>query len=175
MILDEILPAWTVREIHETTIDTSRDVLWEAVRHLDFSASWLTRILFGLRGIDRVGLTLQDMVKDGPFRVFAEESGFELVMGLVCNTKMVPVPMETLEEFEGYVGDGVSRMAWNFTVEERVGGLCLRTETRVQCMGPKSRRWFLPYWTVIRPFSGLIRREMLRLAKKQAMKTGDRG
>ena len=103
--MDRILPDWTVREIHETTIDTSRDVLWEAVRHLDFSASWLTRILFGLRGIDRVGLTLQDMVKDGPFRVFAEESGFELVMGLVCNTKMVPVPMETLEDFQGYVGE----------------------------------------------------------------------
>lgn len=175
MILDEILPTWTVREIHETKIDASPEALWQAVRHLDFSASWLTRMLFGLRGIERVGLTLSDMVKSGPFRVFAVEPESEWVLGLVCNTKMVPVPMETRDEFEGYAEDGVSRLAWNFLIEESRNGLLLRTETRVQCMGPKSRRWFLPYWMLIRPFSGVIRREMLRLAKKQAEKAEAHG
>jgi len=172
MILDDILPTWTVREVHEAHISASRDALWEAVTHLDFSASWLTRLLFGLRGLETMGLTLQDMVVSGPFRVFAEAPGSELVLGLVCDTKMVPVPMETVEDFQGYIEDGVSRIAWNFFIEEGGGGLCLRTETRVACMGPRSRRWFLPYWVLIRPFSGLIRREMLRLAAKQAKKAG---
>lgn len=174
MILDDILPAWTVREVHEASIDSSRDALWEAVRHLDFSDSWLTRLLFGLRGLETTGLTLPDMIANGPFRVLGEEAGAELVMGLVCDTKMAPVPMETLDAFQGFARDGVNRIAWNFFIEERAGRLCLRTETRVACMGPKSRRWFLPYWVVIRPFSGLIRREMLRLAARQAKISGDR-
>jgi len=36
------------------------------------------------------------------------------------------------------------------------------TETRIRCTDDASRRAFLRYWRVIRPFSGLIRMEMLR-------------
>ncbi len=172
MILDDILPRFTVREVHEISIDVSRDALWLAVRHLDFSASWLTRLLFGMRGIRAVGLTLQDMVENGPFRIFAEAPGSELVLGCVFDAHMVPMPMETLASFEGYRDDGVNRIAWNFFIDEGDGRLCLRTETRVQCLGPKSRRWFIPYWMIIRPFSGLIRREMLRLTALQALAPG---
>jgi hypothetical protein len=44
----------------------------------------------------------------------------------------------------------------------------LTTETRVRCTDPAIRRAFLRYWRVIRPFSGLVRREALRLARVDA-------
>jgi hypothetical protein len=42
------------------------------------------------------------------------------------------------------------------------GGTLLSTETRVHALGPSARRRFRLYWLAIRPFSGLLRRALLR-------------
>jgi hypothetical protein len=42
------------------------------------------------------------------------------------------------------------------------------TETRVLCVGRGSKLRFWPYWLAIKPFSGWIRREILKLIKKEA-------
>ena len=64
---------------------------------------------------------------------------------------------------------GYAKAAWNLVFEE-IGPerTLLGTETRIMCIGAEARRKFLPYWTLIRPFSGFIRMEMLRIIKKRA-------
>jgi hypothetical protein len=42
------------------------------------------------------------------------------------------------------------------------------TETRVLCIGARSRLSFLVYWLGIKPFSGLIRKEILRIIRREA-------
>jgi hypothetical protein len=44
----------------------------------------------------------------------------------------------------------------------------LTTETRIQVSDPVSRRKFVRYWRVVRPFSGIIRVLVLRAAKRRA-------
>jgi hypothetical protein len=44
----------------------------------------------------------------------------------------------------------------------------LTTETRVHVPDPVSRRKFVRYWRFVRPFSGLIRRQVLQAAKRRA-------
>ena len=44
----------------------------------------------------------------------------------------------------------------------------LSTETRVACYGDAARRKFLLYWRVVEPFSGLIRRSLLRGVRRAA-------
>jgi hypothetical protein len=44
----------------------------------------------------------------------------------------------------------------------------LATETRVHVPDPVSRRKFVRYWRVIKPFSGFIRKQVLRAAKRRA-------
>jgi len=44
----------------------------------------------------------------------------------------------------------------------------LTTETRIKCLDEDSRSRFGWYWAFIRPFSGLIRMEMLRAIKRKA-------
>jgi hypothetical protein len=52
---------------------------------------------------------------------------------------------------------------WNFTVRELGGGVVeLATETRVRCADAAALRRFRPYWALVRPASGAIRRLMLR-------------
>jgi hypothetical protein len=50
----------------------------------------------------------------------------------------------------------------------RAGGAAVSTETRVLCTDERSRRAFRRYWTLVRPFSGLTRIEMLRAIRREA-------
>jgi len=60
---------------------------------------------------------------------------------------------------------GCARLAWMFDFTPLEGGdACLAvTETRIDCNDAAARRAMQLYWLAIRPASGLIRREMLRL------------
>ncbi|WP_201742261.1 hypothetical protein [Mangrovicoccus ximenensis] len=42
------------------------------------------------------------------------------------------------------------------------------TETRVFCLDRAAERAFAPYWYLIRPVSGLIRRRLLAMAARAA-------
>jgi hypothetical protein len=44
----------------------------------------------------------------------------------------------------------------------------LSTETRILCFGENARRTFRLYWTFVGPFSGLIRRGLLRGVRARA-------
>jgi hypothetical protein len=53
-------------------------------------------------------------------------------------------------------------------IDFRVGCGSLSTETRVHVADPESRKRFRRYWFVVRPFSGLIRIQLLRAARRRA-------
>jgi hypothetical protein len=58
--------------------------------------------------------------------------------------------------------------AASFRVDAAPAGSTLATETWVKTRGLRARILFGVYWTVIGPFSGLIRRTFLRVAKRRA-------
>ena len=77
------------------------------------------------------------------------------------------------QEFAAFDEPGWAKAAWNFRVEPAAGGgAAVTTETRVLCTDERSRRTFRCYWLLIRPFSGLIRHEILRLLRREAERRG---
>ena len=64
---------------------------------------------------------------------------------------------------------GCARLAWMFDFQPLdAGRACLAvTETRIHCNDAAARRAMTLYWLLIRPASGLIRREMLRLLARR--------
>ena len=73
------------------------------------------------------------------------------------------------ESFAAPVAAGMARGVWDFRVISMPDGeVELTTETRVLCADAATRRRFLPYGTLIRPGSGLIRRALLRAIKATA-------
>ena len=64
---------------------------------------------------------------------------------------------------------GYCKLAWNFYIKRNADDtVTLSTETRILCLGQQAKSSFSIYWAVIRPFSGWIRLEMLKLIKEQA-------
>jgi hypothetical protein len=60
----------------------------------------------------------------------------------------------------------MAKLALGFSVQNAsVGQTKLVTETRVHCPDRLSRLSFTPYWILIRPVSGLIRRRILNSVK----------
>ncbi|MBN1528060.1 MAG: hypothetical protein JW895_03310 [Thermoleophilaceae bacterium] len=175
MILDDQMPAWDVRERHsirvaaspERTLAAAREVTGReipllrglmAVRTLGVSLRGRTDVPL-LRGFERMGFAVvgasEDEVAYGSAGRFWRPSG-----GLL---HLPP------GEFAAFAEPGFAKAGFNFRVEAAPGGGCvLTTETRVLGTDPGARRRFRAYWTVVRPGSGLIRRDWLRAIRARA-------
>ena len=63
----------------------------------------------------------------------------------------------------------MARLALNFSVAQTDQGQTLTTQTRVFCPDDESLRRFRPYWLLIRPASGFIRRRLLQRIARAAL------
>ncbi len=181
MLIDELLPDYDVVERHQLDVRAPVERVYDAVRALNLRRSRTIRWLFVLRelpalarssdrGNERLGLTLDGLLRSG-FVLLGEKPGQELVLGLVGRfwTPSGDIQRLGASGFRTFGGPGYAKAAWNFSLSEREEGTTrLVTETRVLCLDGASRRRFRLYWLFIGPFSGLIRREMLRSIKRAA-------
>jgi hypothetical protein len=188
MLIDDFLPAYDVVEHHETLVRAPTEQVYDAVRRMDLSGSALVRGLFWLRGRpalfsqrsgqrEGLGLTLEGLLRNG-FVLLGESPPHEFLLGLVGQfwTPSGNLRRIAPAEFLDFCEAGYAKAAWNFLLVPRgVGETRLSTETRVLCPDDVSRRRFKRYWSVIGPFSGLIRREMLQAIKKQVHRLDDVG
>lgn len=181
MLIDEFLPASDVTERHEILIAAPPERVYAAVRRMDLSGSPIIRGLFLLRGLPALltgrsregsplGVTLEGLLRSG-FVLLGERAGEELLLGLVGRFWTVTGDLQRLEAaaFRRFDRPGFAKAAWNFHLAPvGEGKTRLGTETRVLCTDEASRRRFRRYWRLIRPFSGLIRRIMLREIRRSA-------
>jgi hypothetical protein len=173
---------YDVHTTHTIRINASANRVYNASRKFDLSCSPVIRILFFLRSLpallwsvkksktNSLGNTLDGLLSNG-FILLEENPPNEIVLGLVgkfwtlsgCIQRMTPDALAAFNDA------GYAKAVWNFHLEEQAdGSTLLSTETRVQCTDDVSRKKFLRYWFIVGPFSGLIRKEMLRTIKQQA-------
>jgi hypothetical protein len=178
MLIDEFMPTYDFDEKHEIKIRASVETVYAALNSFDFNESAIIRRLFRLRGLalqnsrDAIAQTqnLLDLTKFG-FVVLGEKSKGEILLGLVGKFWKPNGNLQKIEaeDFLAFNKSGYAKAAWNFSLMEiAVKETRLATETRVQCLDNASRESFSFYWTFIKPFSGWIRREILRLVKQKA-------
>ena len=181
MLIDRFLPGPEVRSGHEIDVNAPAERVWAAARTLDLARSPVVKVLFGLRSLPgllsrarpgrrALGMNMEGLLRTG-FVLLDEAPGDEVVLGLVGRfwTPSGGIIRVAPEEFASFDRPGFAVAAWNFTVRGPAAGpVRLATETRVRLTDPASRRSFRRYWTVVGPFSGLIRREMLRTVRRAA-------
>lgn len=166
--LDRLLPQFQFREHHHTVASAGAAQVYAAVERVDLSDSAIAR---GLQALWRIPARI--FLKEVPNRSMSVRDFIPLsarpprflVRGMVSGAGK---RSWTPEEFVAYRGPGF-KLAWGYTVT-RLDDHRTRidTETRVQCCDTHTKRWFTVYWSIIRPWSGLIRRDLLRIAKSAA-------
>lgn len=182
MLIDSFVPVPDATEKHSIEIAANAPAVYRTLWTADLGGSWIIKGLLWLRSLPQFlrpgtrrtrairAITLQILIDaDAGFGVLAEEPNREILLG-VTGPFWRPVgnvlPFSE-EDFRGPVRSGVARAVWNFAVEELDGErTLLSTETRIVCGDRSSRRKFRAYWLFVRPFSGLIRRLMLRTVRR---------
>jgi len=183
MLIDSFAPNFDATEIHCIAIRASRQTVYEALWTSDLGGSAVIKLLMLLRSMPGLiarressprnqTVTLQTLIDSG-FGLLAERASDEVVLGVTGRFWRPTGNLSTFRrsDFDHPVPAGFARGVWNFSLSEGLEGqTILQTETRVICGDSASRRKFLAYWFVVRPFSGLIRLIMLRNVRKAAEK-----
>jgi hypothetical protein len=197
MLLDTISPQFHLNEIHAIQVHAPQETVFRALEDLALEEiSPVVSLLLSLRSlpekmVGRKRIVAKDRepflaaIFKGGFTLLAEEAPSEVVFG-----NMVPgsigriwrpssgqaVTLKSPEEFLAFNDPGYVVVTANLFIEEGEvpGWVTVRTESRCRALSPQALKQFLPYWRIIRPFSGLIRRLWLRGIKNLAEKRSPR-
>jgi hypothetical protein len=177
--IDEFLPDPDFRAAYQIRIDAPPSVVYESLLHSDFSELWLTRWLMTLRSGRRMPRHrppdgLRQRLPGTGFLMLDEVPDDEIVIGIAGRFwrpdggRCMDL---TAADFVDFSRPGYAKVAWNFKL--RAAGpetetTMLSTETRIQCFGPAALLKFRLYWSLVGPFSGLIRKAILKQVKTKA-------
>ena len=183
-LLDRFMPSFEVGERHETVVNAPADITWAAARSLDLRQSPIIRAIFRGRELlmrarpapGQPGTFLEQIQALG-WRLLAEEPGRALAFGAVTRPWEANVVFRGLspEEFAGFHEPDYARIAWTLRVEPAGERSVFSTETRVNTTDDGARRKFRRYWSLMSPGILLIRRESLRLVRREAERRGRAG
>jgi len=175
MLIDDFLPEYDFSERHQTFVPAPKVAVRRAAHDWRPDSSPVWRWLVRIRGLGSPQGALSEWAESNGFLCLAETED-EVVYGQAGrfwspNERAAMVSPRTVEEFRSLTDPRYAIAAMNILVESDASGRGTRlyTETRVRCLGASSRRRFRLYWLIIRPFSGLLRRALLRGIKVEAV------
>jgi len=177
--IEEFLPIWDFHATYEIVVNAPRSVVYKSLLHTDFSELWLTRLLMTLRTGKRMPRRrapgeLRQRLQGTGFVMLEEVPDDELVIG-VAGRFWRPDGGRcmdlTASNFIAFSQKGYAKAAWNLKLRgesPETETTVLSTETRIQCFGRAALWKFGTYWSLVGPFSGLIRKAILRQVKAEA-------
>lgn len=169
--LADALPRAEFIEHHVRVVDAPPGIVWEALGQANWSDLRLTRPLLLARGLVRLdGARVLD---GGPVQVVTTSPGRYVAGGRIAKPwRPVPTPgpdVESLEQLARFEDPGWLKFGMDFRLDPLPDGRTrLTTWTLCEPTDAAARRSFGRYWRIIRPFSGLIRRDLLRTVARRA-------
>ena len=169
-MIDAVLPDFDARSTHDRWVDAAAGPVWDALAGLRFDELPLTRLLLGLRAFGLRAPT-GEVLRTGPVRLLRAEPGREAVAGAVLRSWTLRPTLRhpaDVEQFTAFDEPGWVKVATDFRLVPDGSGTRLSTETRIRATDPGARRRFALYWAAIRPWSGLVRRDLLTAVARKA-------
>lgn len=178
-LVNQLLPAYDFRAAYQIRINAPRPAVYDRLLHADFSELWITRFLMTLRSGKRMPRNrapgdLRQRFQGTGFVILEEVPEDEIVIGIAGRFwrpdggRFMELTASSFKEFSR---KGWAKAAWNFrllTEPADTAATILSTETRIQCFGRSAAWKFGAYWSLVGPFSGLIRKELLKHIKAKA-------
>ena len=173
-LIDRYLPVYQFSERHQLLAEATPAALLDAAASPSTTDDPWARSFIRLREFpDRLmgalgstsGLKNRAAFGFHSFTPLGRDADRELAFGLVgkfWKSDYGSVAIDGPKSFEAFAEPGVAKLVLNFSAESSGDGRTwLRTQTRVFCNDRASTLRFTPYWYLIRPVSGLIRRRLL--------------
>lgn len=170
MLIDQMLSGYQFTEFHSIRIRASADAVYRSLHEFDSSQLVIGRVLMFIRSFGWAKSNAIAKGFTGIGFIPLADTPEEIVLGLVGQfwkltgniSKINPADFHTFDK------PGFAKAVWNFRIKATdENSVILSTETRVKCLDKRSLRIFKLYWLIVRPFSGLIRIEILKKVKNQ--------
>jgi len=169
-LIDKYMPCWDYAKSNQIQLNNKEIPVISNINDVDFAKSKIIKILFFLRGLPAKKLNLNNAIRSG--FILLDQNNDEIVLGLIAQPwKFKGNIMHTTPEvFSQFDQSDYIKAAWNFRVDKKLEDLYVTTETRVYCTSKSAQKKFTFYWLIISFFSGVIRKEMLKIIKKELFK-----
>lgn len=170
-LLEQYLPRYTFAHRYTTVVrcgDIGR--VYAIARDVDLSQSRVIPLLFRLRGLPHQHWRARAFCAAMHWTELAQTPPSEFLIaywrgGAGNRIRRIDHPGQFCDALPG----ATQKVGFTFRFRQiDARRVEVDTETRVLCIGARSRLAFLCYWMVIKPFSGLVRKEILRLIKREA-------
>lgn len=178
-LMDEFLPSYQFSERHQATVRCGPGELLDIIKNFQPPKDGFSEIAMFVRLLPAKlmhSMTSSRVPRPSPFTManfipLARDGDREIVAGLVgkfWRPDFGLVVVNGPSDFLACNPPKTAKLTIGF-VAERLGEVTvLTTETRVYCPDRYSLIMFFPYWLLIRPVSGLLRRRALGAIRKMA-------
>jgi hypothetical protein len=196
MLLDKYLPKWDFTEVHTIEVRASAEAAYKAMMETTMAElHCFVRVLFNLRSLpeklagrkdNSIATTafpdnkslIGEMLSSNFIKI-DEQPPREIVFGLIVPASIGRVwdkssgqtpEFTDVTEYLTFNKPDFLHVIANFSIDDapQAGSVIVRTESRTKGLSEKARKNFRPYWFIIRPWSGLIRRLWLKAIKRRA-------
>lgn len=168
--LESALPTYDVEEVHHRVIAASPDAVWQALTTIAMTDLWMTRVMMAVRHLG-TDSSRRSILDDGPVTTLERDRPRYVIGGKVSRPwrRSSPVcPIVDLAALRDFDEPDWVVIGTDFTLTAVPAGTLLSTRTRCRATSEAARRRFRVYWTLIRPFSGVVRREVLATVARAA-------
>lgn len=168
MLIDELMPNFEFGDHNKIDISGSPEAVFQAVKTFDMADSTTIRWLFKMRGIPTTNLTISDFEKAN-FKILAEKQNEEIVLGMIGEFKNLTGGLLDIQadKFREFSEPGFIKAVWNFSIAD-APKTRVTTEIRITGTDAESVLKIKNVWGMLKPPSAMIRKEILKLIKKQA-------
>jgi hypothetical protein len=190
-LIDVLIPSFDKTIVHEVSVDAAPEVVFDAVRSMDFLMvrSPMITTLFTLRNAPgRLSRRLRGQVNPPPLPAarladlfdgtvsgewvgLAEDRPHEIVFGAVGTVWQPTIRWQVVaaNDFTAFSDPGYAKMAVAFATRSGDrGSTILSYEARTTTTDAHSKARFGRYWLLVRPFVRLVMRAALHTARDQA-------
>lgn len=184
LLVDQFMPTYDVAIVYSRVFRAPPETCFEALVGMDLLQTPLIRLLIGARGLpprllgavtrrgtpEPAGAPPTFRIRDMPslgWLVLGERPGRELLLGDVTKPwdprGTRPARPVRTDGFSAFAEAGFVKITDSTRADPYGDRACLLTvESRVRATDHRSRRLFAAYWSVVGPFSHVIRLSALR-------------
>jgi hypothetical protein len=185
-LLESIMPAYDVQEVHSTFVDASAANTYAAILAVTPGETALARPFMWIRTLP-ARMTGEGRMDDAVWRrpflsvpttaILASVPEREIVVGLIGEFWKLRrgrrVAVQGREQFMAFNEPGFAVSTLSFHIDPQDRGVRVTTITRVRTTGPEARRAFSRYWRVVGTGSAVLRRTWLLAVKARAERSAD--
>jgi hypothetical protein len=171
-LMDKFLPDYQFSERHQITLRCAPGELLDVIQNFQPPRDGFSEMAMFVRQLPAKlmhWVAPSRVPRPQPFTQanfipLARDGDREIVAGLIGKFWRPDFGLIAVNGPSGFLACNLpktAKLAIGFVAEQRGDVTLLTTETRVYCPDRYSRMIFFPYWLIIRPVSGLLRRRAL--------------